>query len=96
MIELHDNISQLQTAHPEALYIFAGDFNKACLNSVLPKLYQHVQLEVTAPWSLCTNIKAGDRAAPLPHIGSLDHLTVILQPAYRPKVQREPAEQCYF
>lgn len=30
-----------------------------------------------------TNIKSAYRAAPLPHIGSSDHLTVILQPAYR-------------
>ena len=33
MTELDDNISQLQTAHPEALYIVAGDFNvfKECV-----------------------------------------------------------------
>ena len=76
MIELHDNISQLQTAHPEALYIVAGDFNKACLKSVLPKLYQHVDCATRGDSTLdlvYTNIKTAYRATPLPHIGSSDH-----------------------
>ncbi|KAK0139823.1 hypothetical protein N1851_023265 [Merluccius polli] len=96
MTELYDNISQLQTAHPEALYIVAGDFNKACLKSGLPKLYQHVDCATRGDSTLdlvYTNIKAAYRAASLPHIGSSDHLTVTLQPAYRAKVQREPAEK---
>lgn len=90
MIELYDNISQLQTAHPDALYIFAGNFNKACLKSVLPKLFQHVDCATRGTSMLDKNAY---RAAPLPHIGSSDHRTVILQPAYRPRVQREPAEK---
>ena len=33
---------QLQ-AHPEGAFIVAGDFNQACLKSVLPKFVQYVQ-----------------------------------------------------
>lgn len=36
-----------------------------------------------------TNIKNAYRAAPLPHIGNSDHLTV-MTPAYRPQVKQEP------
>ena len=43
---------------------------------------------------MCTvQPEAAYRAASLPDIGSSDHLTVTLQPAYRAKVQREPAEK---
>jgi len=77
MNKLYDNISRQQIAHPDALYIFAGDFNKACLKNVLPKHYQHVNY---ATRGNNTKIKDTYRPAPLPHIGSSDHLTVTLQP----------------
>ncbi|KAK3522602.1 hypothetical protein QTP86_027163 [Hemibagrus guttatus] len=35
-------ISKLQNAHPDGLFIIAGDFNHANLKSVLPKFHQHV------------------------------------------------------
>ena len=60
---------------------------------MLPKLDQHVDCATRGDSTLdlvYTNIKAAYRAASLPHIGSSDHLTVTLQPAYRAKVQEHP------
>ena len=41
--ELYSAISSQETAHPEAVFITTGDFNKANLRKVLPKLHQHIQ-----------------------------------------------------
>ena len=93
MGELYNTLSQLQTAHPDALHIVAGDFNKAKLKSVLPHFYQHVTCATRGKNTLdhfYTNIRNAYTAAPLPHIGSSDHLTILLKPAYRPRVRQEP------
>ncbi len=37
--ELYQHISELQTAHPAAFLILAGDFNHADLKSVFPKIH---------------------------------------------------------
>lgn len=44
IILYYNNIihKQLQ-AHPEGAFIVTGDFNKACLQSVLPNCVQYVQ-----------------------------------------------------
>jgi len=75
-------LQQLQTAHPDAFYIVAGDFNKADLKSVLPHFYQHVTCAIR--WikysgSLNTNVKNAYTVAPLPQIGNSDHLTILLE-----------------
>lgn len=54
--ELHDTISLLQTKHPEAFYVVAGDFNHMKLTDTLPCFYQHVDFptgEITL-WTVCT------------------------------------------
>lgn len=86
------NISVQQMAHPDAFFIVAGDFNQAILKSVLPKFYKHVNFATRGKNTLdlvYTNIKNSYRAAALPHIGSSNHLAVILTPAYRPRVKQE-------
>lgn len=93
MGELYKTLSQLQTTNPDAFYIVAGDFNKANLKSVLPNFYQHVTCATRGKNTLdhlYTNIKNAYVAAPLPHIGSSDHLTILLKPEYRPRVRQEP------
>lgn len=93
MGELYNTLSPLQTAHPDAFHIVAGDFNKAKLKSVLPHFYQHVTCATRGNNTLdhlYTNIKNAYIAAPLPHIGSSDHLTILLKPAYRSRVRQEP------
>lgn len=95
MEELHDIISTQQTAHLDAFFITAGDYNQASLTSVLPKFHQHVNFATRGSNTLdlvYTNIKDSHRAAPLPHIGNSNHLAVMLTPKYRPRVRHEKAE----
>ncbi|KAK0147722.1 hypothetical protein N1851_012574 [Merluccius polli] len=90
--ELYQAISEQQTAHPDGFAIVAGDFNHANLKTVLPKLYQHVNFPTREKNTLdmvYTSLKGAYKASPLPHIGLSDHLTVMLMPAYRPRVRME-------
>ncbi len=88
--ELYQHISGQQTAHPDAFLILAGDFNHADLKSVFPKILQHVDFPTrgnnTLDFVYITQRGAYD-ALPLPHLGTSDHITVMLIPAYRPIVK---------
>ncbi|KAI5099333.1 proline-rich protein 12 isoform X1 [Silurus meridionalis] len=89
--ELYGAISDLQNAHPDGLFIIAGDFNHANLKSVLPKLHQHVDFATRGANTLdlvYTNIPGAYRAEPRPHLGYSDHCSVMLIPAYRPLIRR--------
>lgn len=35
-------VGKLQSAHPDGIFVLAGDFNHANLRTVLPKFHQHV------------------------------------------------------
>ena len=50
--ELYLTLCKLESIHPEAAFIVAGDFNKANLKTRLPKLYQHMiaQPGLAKPW----------------------------------------------
>lgn len=79
-------ISKQQRAHPDGVFIIAGDFNQANMKTVLPKLYQHVHCPTRGKNTLdhvYSNIKHGYRATPLPHLGQSDHIYLFLTPAYR-------------
>ncbi|KAI5101429.1 gastrula zinc finger protein XlCGF28.1-like [Silurus meridionalis] len=89
--ELYGAISDLQNAHPDGLFIIAGDFNHANLKTVLPKLHQHVDFATRGANTLdlvYTNIPGAYRAEPRPHLGYSDHCSVMLIPAYRPLIRR--------
>ena len=79
------------------MHIIAGDFNKACLKTVLPKFHQHVKCATRGENTLdhvYSNIKHAYRATPLPHLGQSDHLSLLLFPAYTPlRRQTKPATQ---
>ncbi|KAK2919151.1 hypothetical protein Q8A73_003522 [Channa argus] len=90
LCELYVAISDLQNAHPDGLFIIAGDFNPANLRTVLPKLHQHVDFATRGGNTLdlvYTNIRGAYRAEPHPHLGYSDHISVMLIPAYRPLVR---------
>ncbi|KAK3510333.1 hypothetical protein QTP70_002152 [Hemibagrus guttatus] len=90
LCELYGAISELQNAHPNGLFIIAGDFNHANLKSVLPKFHQYVDFAtrgVNALDLVYTNIPGTYRAEPRPHLGYSDHISVMLIPAYRPLVR---------
>ncbi|KAL0159079.1 hypothetical protein M9458_047155, partial [Cirrhinus mrigala] len=84
--KLYSAISKQQTNNPYGFFIFAGDFNHANLNSVLPKFYQHVNFAArgnnTLDFVYTTN-KNAYRAEPHPDLGYSDHISVMLIPAYR-------------
>lgn len=74
-------------AHPEGAFILSGDFNQACLKTVLPNFVQYVQCSTRGKNTLdyvCSNLKQAYRAVPLPHLGMSDHLSLLLAPAYTP------------
>ncbi len=88
--ELYQHISEQQTAHPDAFLILAGDFNHADLKSVFPKIHQHVDFPTWGNNTLdfvYTTQRGAYKALPLPHLGTSDHITVMLIPAYRPIVK---------
>ncbi len=88
--ELYQHISEQQTAHPDAFLILAGDFNHADLKSVFPKIHQHVDFPTRGNNTLdfvYTTQRGAYKALPLPHLGTSDHITVMLIPAYRPIVK---------
>ncbi|KAM9828286.1 uncharacterized protein ACBT44_021775 isoform 1-T1 [Syngnathus typhle] len=87
--ELYQAVSEEQTAHPDGFTIFAGDFNHANLKSVFPRLHQHVNFPTRGDSFLdlvYSSHKGAFKAAPLPHLGLSDHITVMLLPAYRQMV----------
>lgn len=84
-------IIELQTTHNEGFFIVAGDFNQANKNTVLPQFLQHVEWATRGANTLdkaYTNVKDAFRAASRPHLGSSDHLSVMLIPAYMPLLIR--------
>ncbi len=87
--DLYQHISEQQTAHPDAFFILAGDFNHADLKSVFPKIQQHVDFQQGKKYAgLCLHHQRGAyKALPLPHLGASDHITVMLMPAHRPLVK---------
>ncbi|XP_061133637.1 uncharacterized protein LOC133153670 [Syngnathus typhle] len=88
--ELYEAVSEKQTAHPDGFTIFAGDFNHANLKSVFPRLHQHVNFPTRGDSFLdlvYSSHKEAFKAAPLPHLGLSEHITVMLLPAYRQMVR---------
>ncbi|KAK2918358.1 hypothetical protein Q8A73_002729 [Channa argus] len=89
--KLHDVISALETAHPDAVFIVAGDFNQCSLRTVFPKYHQHVDIPTRDKNTLdhvYSNIPGAYRAAPRPHFGHSDHISLFLYPAYRQRLKQ--------
>ncbi len=42
--ELYGNISEQETAYPEAAFVITGDFNKANFRIIAPKYFQHITI----------------------------------------------------
>ena len=94
LLELNSAINDHQTAHPDAFLISAGDFNHANLKSVSPHLFQHIDFPTRGNNTLdavYTAHKGAYKAFPLPPLGSSDHSTVMLMPAYRTKAKATKA-----
>ena len=93
--ELHLSLCKLETTYPEVAFIVAGDFNKANLNTKLPKFYQHIDCATRADKTLdhCySNIRNAGNA--LPPFGKADHKLILLLPAYRQRLKQEAPQVC--
>eukprot|EP00061_Rhincodon_typus_P015431 g43098.t1 len=99
--EVYNATNSLETEYPEALFIIAGDFNKANLKNVLPKCHQHVSIppEVQTSMPLLYNHEGCLPLLPHLHFGKSDHNTVSLLSAYKQKLKHEDpvqkAVQCW-
>ena len=94
--ELHDTINTLQNKYPEALYVVAGDFNHVWLRDTLPTFQQHVKIATRGNNTLdkvYTNRRETYRAFPHPHLGSSDHISIMLAPAYCPVLKNKKATE---
>lgn len=73
----------------DTFFIVLGDFNHVNLKTVLPKFYQHINFAIRENNTLdkaYTNSKGAYKAYPLPHLGTSNHISIMLAPAYRPRV----------
>ncbi len=83
--ELYGNISEQETAYPDAAFVVTGDFNKANFRTIALKYFQHITINTRGDRVLdhCyTPVRYAYK--PLPHPPS-----VLLLPAYRQKLKRE-------
>ncbi len=82
-----EHISEQQTNKSDGFFIIASDFNHTYLKTVLPKFYQDVNFATRGNNTVdivYTTAKNAYKAEPRPHLGYLDHISVMLIPAYRP------------
>ncbi len=90
--ELYRNISEQETAHPDAAFVVTGDFNKANFRTLAPKYFQHVTINTRGARKLdhCYSpFRDAYKSLPRPPFGRSDHSSVLLLPAYRQKLKRE-------
>ncbi|KAI4901613.1 hypothetical protein NFI96_028146, partial [Prochilodus magdalenae] len=89
--KLYDVISALETAHPDAVFIVAGDFNQCNLRTVLTKYHQHVDIPTRGKNTLdhvYSNICGGLKAARRPSFGDSDHISLFMYPVYRRRLKQ--------
>ncbi len=90
--ELYGNISDQETAHPDAAFVFTRDFNKANFRTIAPKYFQHITINTHGDSVLdhCYSpFRDAYKSLPCPPFGKSDHFSVLLLPAYRQKLKRE-------
>ncbi|KAI4905306.1 hypothetical protein NFI96_022731, partial [Prochilodus magdalenae] len=89
--KLYDVISALETAHPDAVFIVAGDFNQCNLRTVLTKYHQHVDIPTRGKNTLdnvYSDIRGGRKAARRPSFGDSDHISLFMYPVYRQRLKQ--------
>lgn len=84
--ELYHSINMLQITQPDCIFVVAEDFNQANLRSELPNFHQYVDFAMRGMNTLdlvYTNISKAFKVVPHPHLGSSDHLAVMVIPPYK-------------
>ncbi len=78
--ELYRNISEQETAHPDAAFIITGDFNKANFRTIAPKYFQHVfgdtSTRVEIVYSTIVTLLSGTHTSPSPAHLSANRITL--------------------
>ncbi len=90
--EMYGNISEQETAHPDAAFVVTGDFNKANFRTRAPKYFQHITISTRGDRVLdhCYSpFRDTFKSLPRPLFGKSDHSSILLLPAYRHKLKRE-------
>ncbi len=90
--ELYGNISEQETAYPDAAFIVTRDFNKANFRTIAPKYFQHITITrvVIVYWTTATLLyRDAYKSLSRPPFGKSDHSSVLLLSAYRQKLKRE-------
>ncbi|KAJ8046645.1 hypothetical protein HOLleu_05396 [Holothuria leucospilota] len=91
-VELCSTLQDLEIAHPNSFIVVDGDFNHCTLKNNIGNYYQHVQCctRGQATLDLCySNVKEAYSAKPITKLGKSDHNMILLQPKYRPIIQRQ-------
>ncbi|KAK7877732.1 hypothetical protein WMY93_030546 [Mugilogobius chulae] len=91
LAQVYSSITNSQVAHPDSVFIAAGDFNHADLKSVLHKFHRNVKCATRGDTTLdqvYTNVADAYKAQAYPHLGLSDHLSLMLHPRYTPKAKR--------
>ncbi len=86
--ELYGNISEQETAYPEAAFVITGDFNKANFRTIAPKYFQHITINTRGDRVLdhCYSpFRDAYKSLPRPPFGKSDHSSVLLLPALNPE-----------
>ncbi len=81
--ELYGNISEQETAYPDAAFIVTGDFNKANFRTIAPKYFQHITINTRGDRALdhCYSpFRDAYKSLPRPPFGKSDHSSVLLLP----------------
>lgn len=92
-MELYDNISKQENAHPEAVSIVTGDFKNVNFRSMAPKYFQHITINTHGDRVLdhCYSpYWDAYKSLPRPALGKSDHSSILFLPAYRQKLKQEP------
>ncbi len=90
--ELYRNISEQETAHPDAAFVVTGDFNKANFRTIAPKYFKHITINTRGDHVLdhCYSpFQDAYKSLPRPPFGKSDHSSVLLLSAYRQKLKCE-------
>ncbi len=78
--ELYGNISEQETAYPDAAFIVTGDFNKANFRTIAPKYFQHITINTRGDRVLdhCYSpFRDAYKSLPRPPFGKSDHSSVL-------------------
>ena len=88
--ERNGTITNLEHMHPEAFinFIVVGDFNQVPLSKVLPKYFQHIDVNTQGDRLLYSPFRNAFKPLLHPVFGKSNHSSILLLPANRQKLKQ--------